>query len=129
MISAPSKPNSTKTILRNCAINGSSSRIRSLSVAAHNLTPGRVGVSSRVLSLSGSSSGGLTYKDAGVDIDAGSELVRRITKMAPGIGGFGGLFPLGMMKSFAFLDSLNFFLTVFVLIEKTILSSLQYGST
>ncbi|KAK2982477.1 hypothetical protein RJ640_026320 [Escallonia rubra] len=37
----------------------------------------------------------LTYKDAGVDIDAGSELVRRIAKMAPGIGGFGGLFPLG----------------------------------
>ncbi|KAF5948285.1 hypothetical protein HYC85_014242 [Camellia sinensis] len=45
---------------------------------------------------SGSSSGGgLTYKDAGVDIDAGSELVRRIAKMAPVIGGFGGLFPLG----------------------------------
>ncbi|KAL7000453.1 Phosphoribosylformylglycinamidine cyclo-ligase, chloroplastic [Sarracenia purpurea var. burkii] len=40
-------------------------------------------------------SGGLTYKDAGVDIDAGTELVRRIAKMAPGIGGFGGLFPLG----------------------------------
>ncbi|KAJ4980964.1 hypothetical protein NE237_031801 [Protea cynaroides] len=39
--------------------------------------------------------GGLTYKDAGVDIDAGSELVQRISKMAPGIGGFGGLFPLG----------------------------------
>ncbi|KAJ3669293.1 hypothetical protein LUZ60_011243 [Juncus effusus] len=38
---------------------------------------------------------GLTYKDAGVDIDAGSELVRRIAKMAPGIGGFGGLFPFG----------------------------------
>lgn len=37
----------------------------------------------------------LTYKDAGVDIDAGSELVKRIAKMAPGIGGFGGLFPLG----------------------------------
>ncbi|KAJ6848184.1 putative phosphoribosylformylglycinamidine cyclo-ligase, chloroplastic [Iris pallida] len=40
-------------------------------------------------------SGGLTYKEAGVDIDAGSELVRRIAKMAPDIGGFGGLFPLG----------------------------------
>lgn len=39
----------------------------------------------------------LTYKDAGVDIDAGSELVRRIAKMAPGIGGFGGLFPLGIV--------------------------------
>ncbi|XP_047334832.1 phosphoribosylformylglycinamidine cyclo-ligase, chloroplastic/mitochondrial-like [Impatiens glandulifera] len=42
-----------------------------------------------------SETAGLTYKDAGVDIDAGSELVRRIAKMAPGIGGFGGLFPLG----------------------------------
>ncbi|XP_062025507.1 phosphoribosylformylglycinamidine cyclo-ligase, chloroplastic/mitochondrial-like [Rosa rugosa] len=39
--------------------------------------------------------GGFTYKDVGVDIDAGSELVRRIAKMAPGIGGFGGFFPLG----------------------------------
>lgn len=39
----------------------------------------------------------LTYKESGVDIDAGSELVRRIAKMAPGIGGFGGLFPLGMI--------------------------------
>lgn len=53
--------------------------------------------SSRLRSLSNDSdgSGGLTYKDAGVDIDAGSELVRRIAKMAPGIGGFGGLYPLG----------------------------------
>lgn len=46
-------------------------------------------------------SDGLTYKDAGVDIDAGSELVRRIAKMAPGIGGFGGLFPLGIVLSFS----------------------------
>lgn len=53
--------------------------------------------SSRLRSLPNDSdaSGGLTYKDAGVDIDAGSELVRRIAKMAPGIGGFGGLYPLG----------------------------------
>jgi hypothetical protein len=36
---------------------------------------------------------GLTYRGAGVDIDAGSELVRRIAKMAPGIGGFGGFLP------------------------------------
>ncbi|CAI9099613.1 OLC1v1036462C1 [Oldenlandia corymbosa var. corymbosa] len=34
---------------------------------------------------------GLTYKDAGVDIDVGAELVRRVKKIAPGIGGFGGL--------------------------------------
>uniref|UniRef100_J3LUG1 phosphoribosylformylglycinamidine cyclo-ligase n=2 Tax=Oryza brachyantha TaxID=4533 RepID=J3LUG1_ORYBR len=38
---------------------------------------------------------GMTYKDAGVDIDTGAELVRRIARMAPGIGGFGGLFPFG----------------------------------
>eukprot|EP00270_Netrium_digitus_P005068 TRINITY_DN16597_c0_g1_i1.p1 TRINITY_DN16597_c0_g1~~TRINITY_DN16597_c0_g1_i1.p1 ORF type:complete len:446 (+),score=114.99 TRINITY_DN16597_c0_g1_i1:51-1340(+) len=37
----------------------------------------------------------LTYRDAGVDIDAGTELVRRIAKMTPGIGGFGGLYPFG----------------------------------
>ncbi|KAM7273590.1 hypothetical protein ACFE04_028254 [Oxalis oulophora] len=37
----------------------------------------------------------LTYKDSGVDIDAGAELVKRIAKMAPGIGGFGGLYPFG----------------------------------
>lgn len=47
------------------------------------------------MSQTDSGAAGLTYKDAGVDIDAGSELVRRIAKMAPGIGGFGGLFPLG----------------------------------
>lgn len=51
--------------------------------------------SNRVVAAAGSGAQGLTYKDAGVDIDAGSELVRRIAKMAPGIGGFGGLFPLG----------------------------------
>ena len=39
--------------------------------------------------------GRLTYKDAGVDVDAGNELVRRIARMTPGIGGFSGLFPLG----------------------------------
>lgn len=49
---------------------------------------------SRVVSIRAEGQG-LTYKDSGVDIDAGSELVRRIAKMAPGIGGFGGLFPLG----------------------------------
>ena len=45
----------------------------------------------------------LTYKDAGVDIDAGNELVERIrplvkrtqrTEVMSGIGGFGGLFAL-----------------------------------
>lgn len=49
----------------------------------------------RVLPLVAAGSQRLTYKDAGVDIDAGAELVKRIAKMAPGIGGFGGLFPFG----------------------------------
>lgn len=53
------------------------------------------GTSNHVETAAVEKSDGLTYKDAGVDIDAGSELVRRIAKMAPGIGGFGGLFPLG----------------------------------
>ncbi|KAH6773484.1 phosphoribosylformylglycinamidine cyclo-ligase [Perilla frutescens var. hirtella] len=53
------------------------------------------GASDPVEIAAGEKSDGLTYKDAGVDIDAGSELVRRIAKMVSGIGGFGGLFPLG----------------------------------
>jgi len=36
----------------------------------------------------------ITYKQSGVNIDAGNELVRRIKKKLPKIGGFGGLFPL-----------------------------------
>ncbi|KAG8362909.1 hypothetical protein BUALT_BualtUnG0024900 [Buddleja alternifolia] len=60
---------------------------------------------------------GLACKEAGVDIDAGSELVRRIAKMAPGIGGFGGLFPLACLSQsyrmfilpFLFLFNLVFF--------------------
>lgn len=62
--------------------------------------------------------GGLTYKDAGVDIDAGSELVRRIAKMAPGIGGFGGLFPLGNDLPLSFFDlffhGVQFFKAAFI---------------
>jgi len=36
-----------------------------------------------------------SYKAAGVDIEAGNELVRRLKKHCPSIGGFGGLFPFG----------------------------------
>ena len=58
----------------------------------------RVTTNSQVISMSsgGNESSGFTYKDAGVDINVGSKVVRRIAKMAPGIGGFGGLYPLGM---------------------------------
>jgi phosphoribosylformylglycinamidine cyclo-ligase len=38
----------------------------------------------------------ITYKKAGVDVDAGDDLVNRIKKMSPMIGGFAGLFPLPM---------------------------------
>ena len=37
----------------------------------------------------------LSYRTAGVDIDAGNELVRRIQKMNPSIGGFSGMVPFG----------------------------------
>ena len=37
----------------------------------------------------------LDYRQAGVDIDAGAELVRRIQKLNPSIGGFSGLVPFG----------------------------------
>jgi len=36
-----------------------------------------------------------TYREAGVDIDAGNELVARLKKICPELGGFGGLYPLG----------------------------------
>ena len=39
--------------------------------------------------------GGLSYKDAGVDIDAGNELVRRIKQLNPAIGGFSGAYDYG----------------------------------
>ncbi|CAN6345527.1 unnamed protein product [Urochloa humidicola] len=59
----------------------------------------QAGEGMRRVSVACSSTGGedegMTYKGAGVDIDAGAELVRRIRKMAPGIGGFGGLYPFG----------------------------------
>lgn len=36
----------------------------------------------------------LTYKDAGVDIDAGDALVNKLKKINPAIGGFGGILPI-----------------------------------
>ena len=45
--------------------------------------------------MKAATTGGLSYKQAGVDIDAGNELVRRIKKMNPSIGGFSGMVPFG----------------------------------
>lgn len=39
-----------------------------------------------------------TYKSAGVNIEAGNALVKKIKRMAPGIGGFSGTFPLYKKK-------------------------------
>ncbi|MED6173398.1 Phosphoribosylformylglycinamidine cyclo-ligase, chloroplastic/mitochondrial [Stylosanthes scabra] len=89
-IAAPLTPNSNQAAIFTHALrtpNNALTRALTLSSSTYN--------NSKVTAAAGSSSQGLTYKDAGVDIDAGSELVRRIAKMAPGIGGFGGLFPLG----------------------------------
>jgi hypothetical protein len=47
------------------------------------------------LPLAAATAQGLTYEAAGVNIDAGSELVRRIQKMNPSIGGFSGMVPFG----------------------------------
>ncbi|XP_038720018.1 phosphoribosylformylglycinamidine cyclo-ligase, chloroplastic/mitochondrial-like [Tripterygium wilfordii] len=97
---------STASELSGCAVVAGSvrksRRTRQISAAFHCFSA-RATNSHVVLSMSkpsndkftvksSSTDTGLTYKDAGVDIDAGSELVRRIAKMAPGIGGFGGLF-------------------------------------
>jgi len=51
----------------------------------------------------------LTYKDAGVDVDAGNELVRRIARMTPWIGGFSGLFPFGNALTYSIFANLYTF--------------------
>ena len=38
---------------------------------------------------------GMTYNESGVSIDRGNELVRRIVKLNPTIGGFSGSMPFG----------------------------------
>src|SRR5690348_13168147 len=40
----------------------------------------------------------ITYKKAGVNVDAGDALVERIKKMSPVIGGFAGLFPFSQNR-------------------------------
>lgn len=89
-----------------CFSSGSTTRYRFSSVSSSSPKPLSVNFPQRtrttttsVLSLSkkDDNTESLSYKGSGVDIDAGTELVRRIAKMAPGIGGFGGLFPLGTL--------------------------------
>ncbi|OAY48736.1 phosphoribosylformylglycinamidine cyclo-ligase, chloroplastic/mitochondrial [Manihot esculenta] len=87
------KPRPSPPPILGCTFNSLSYRFPLLSAATSK--GGVFSMSQGTNSIIADEAGGLTYKDAGVDIDAGSELVRRIAKMAPGIGGFGGLFPLG----------------------------------
>ena len=56
--------------------------------------------------LAAATAQGLTYEAAGVNIDAGSELVRRIQKMNPSIGGFSGMVPFGASLSAAYCTAL-----------------------
>ncbi|KFK34051.1 hypothetical protein AALP_AA5G095800 [Arabis alpina] len=49
----------------------------------------------------------LTYKGSGVNIDAGTELTRRIMNMVPGIGGFSGGFTLGDYKVVVGMDGVG----------------------
>lgn len=92
------KPDSSSAFASTCKVSDLSTRHTTLSLTSKKLDKR---VSKREIACLVSTNNetnteeGLTYKEAGVDIDAGSELVRRIAKMAPGIGGFGGLFPFG----------------------------------
>ena len=56
------------------------------------------------MSCKASKSEALSYKTAGVDIDAGNELVRRIQKMNPNIGGFSGMVPFGRHTSCTYVS-------------------------
>ncbi|XP_073013735.1 phosphoribosylformylglycinamidine cyclo-ligase, chloroplastic-like [Typha latifolia] len=78
-----------------CSTRQLSLRVSTAAGAADKNGKRRIMVSEIACSKGGDEGKGLTYKEAGVDIDAGAELVRRIAKMAPGIGGFGGLYPWG----------------------------------
>jgi phosphoribosylformylglycinamidine cyclo-ligase len=49
----------------------------------------------------------ITYKQAGVDVDAGNEVVRRIKKFAKGIGFFGGFYPMGKNQLVAAADGVG----------------------
>ncbi|RXH92676.1 hypothetical protein DVH24_033572 [Malus domestica] len=71
----------------------SSSSVGFLSLSSPASSAGKVSQSRRVLSSEQKAAGvgGLTYKDAGVDIDAGTALVDKIKAMAPEIGSFGGI--------------------------------------
>ncbi|KAJ9548743.1 hypothetical protein OSB04_021286 [Centaurea solstitialis] len=93
----------------NCVVNYNKNNSKDLSASLGIMSTTAVGANLEISNNLGETieQEGLTYKEAGVDIDAGSELVRRIAKMAPGIGGFGGLFPLGMPVQMVWVTKLK----------------------
>lgn len=101
LLSKPSPANADTTTMQQTVLRASSSaaqtRPSAVPVASRNVQRGRISTlraNASVLNKPDSGEG-LTYKKAGVDIDAGDELVKRIQKMNPDIGGFGGLVPFG----------------------------------
>ncbi|EFN58107.1 hypothetical protein CHLNCDRAFT_34524 [Chlorella variabilis] len=85
-----------------CAIPSSSGRSTRCPSAAAAATarrqgpqPGRRRRQAEPVCAAAPPTNGLSYKDAGVDIDAGNELVKRIQKLNPNIGGFSGMVPFG----------------------------------
>ncbi len=100
-LSKPSLTNADTTTMQQTVLRASSSaaqtRPSAVPVASRNVQRSRISTlraNASVLNKPDSGEG-LTYKKAGVDIDAGDELVKRIQKMNPDIGGFGGLVPFG----------------------------------
>lgn len=59
-----------------------------------------------------------TYERAGVSIDNGNELVRRITKLNPSIGGFSGFVPLGLDYLVASTDGVGTKLKLVQMMDK-----------
>lgn len=59
-----------------------------------------------------------TYKEAGVDIDAASQVIGKLRTICPDIGGFGGLYPLGNQYLVAGTDGVGTKLKIALELDK-----------